>query len=57
MTTKVEYRCPQCQCLFTSEVRADRLDACRNGGCPGQPRRNWRAVNLNRENLRAVPRG
>ncbi len=54
--TTVEYRCPECGGVTETQVRADRLDRCRNDGCPGVPRRVW-AVGLLRESIRAVPKG
>lgn len=45
--TTVEYHCSECGSRTETEVRADRLDACRNEGCPGVPRRVW-AVNMAR---------
>ena len=46
--TTVEYECPRCGSRTETEVRADRLDACRNEGCPGIPKRVWGSVTFNR---------
>lgn len=51
-----EFRCPECECRFTSETGGDRLDRCRNEDCPGVPKRLWNGAFV-RSNIRAVPKG
>lgn len=50
-----EFRCPICGSVFLSPVGGDRMEACRNEGCDGVPKRVWGGAFI-RSNIRAVPR-
>lgn len=56
MTTEALYQCRDCGASYESLARADRLDKCGTVDCDGLPVRVWSIVNINRENIRAVPK-